>query len=184
VVEHGVLDPGYRYTGELASLGVVVNEPLRRRRVAGTDLVLDFAERFDVDVYGMGVAPLAAHSRRLAGRLHEDLPQHELHAVLGRHRAYFHPYRWTSLGLSLIEAMTIGLPVLALAVTETPTVVPETAGVVSNDPSVLAAAARRWLAEPQEAEAIGRQARHVALQRFGLDRFQADWDALLKEVLR
>ncbi|MFP5394481.1 MAG: hypothetical protein ACLGI6_23810, partial [Gammaproteobacteria bacterium] len=37
VIEHGVPDPGERYTGELARIGVVVNDPLRRGRVVGAD---------------------------------------------------------------------------------------------------------------------------------------------------
>jgi len=184
VIEHGVLDPGYRYTGELTSLAVVVNEPVRRWRVAGTDLVLRMARQVDLDVYGMGMAALAERAPALAGRLHENLRQDELHARLGRHRAYFHPYRWTSLGLALIEAMTAGLPVLALATTEAPEAVPPSAGVLSNDLSRLAETARRWMADHDEAQAAGRSARRYALQRFGLHRYLDDWDAMLKEVVR
>jgi hypothetical protein len=184
VIEHGVVDPGHSYTGELASLAVVVNEPVRRWRVAGTDLLLRMARQVDVDVYGMGMAALAERAPELTGRLHEDLPQHDLHARLGRHRAYFHPYRWTSLGLALIEAMTIGMPVLALATTEAPEAVPPAAGVLSNDLSRLAETARRWMADSDEALEAGRCARDYALQRFGLSRYLNDWDALLKEVGR
>jgi hypothetical protein len=32
VIEHGVPDPGYRYTGEFEAAALVVNEPLRRGR--------------------------------------------------------------------------------------------------------------------------------------------------------
>jgi glycosyltransferase involved in cell wall biosynthesis len=184
VIEHGVVDPGYRYSGERRSLAVVVNEPVRRWRVAGTDLVLRMARSVDVDVYGMGVRALAERAPQLVGRLHEDLPQHRLHAELGRHRAYFHPYRWTSLGLSLIEAMTAGLPVLALSTTEAPLAIPPAAGVLSNDLSRLVEVARRWMADPQEASEAGLQARRYALQRYGLSRYLDDWDALLKEVVR
>jgi glycosyltransferase involved in cell wall biosynthesis len=184
VIEHGVIDPGYRYTGELASLAVVVNEPVRRWRVAGTDLVLRMARTVDVDVYGMGMAAFQERAPQLAGHLHDDLPQHRLHAELGRHRGYFHPYRWTSLGLSLIEAMTAGLPVLALSTTEAPDAVPTGAGVLSNDLVRLTEVARRWMADPDEALAMGLIARHGALQRYGLGRYLNDWDALLKEVSR
>ena len=184
VIEHGVVDPGYRYTGELASLAVVVNEPVRRWRVAGTDLVLRMARHVDVDVYGMGMSALAERAPHLADRLHEDLPQAQLHAQLGRHRAYFHPYRWTSLGLALIEAMTAGLPVLALSTTEAPEAVPPGAGVLSNDLSRLVEVARRWMVDPEEALEAGQFARSYAIQRYGLHRYLDDWDALLKEVAR
>jgi hypothetical protein len=186
VVEHGVPDGGYRYTGEHADLVAVVNEPVRRWRVAGTDLLLRFAGALPMHVYGMGMAALAerAAAEGVSLGLHDDLPQHRLHQVLGTHRAYLHPYRWTSLGLALLEAMTAGLPVLALSTTEAPEAVPPEAGLVTNDIEALLATAARWLADPDEARDRGLAARRHALSRYGLPRFLADWDRLLKEVTR
>lgn len=183
VIEHGVPDPGHLYTGEEERLGVVVNEPVRRWRVAGTDLMLWIAEQVPVSVYGMQVQPLAQRAPALAGHVYQDVRQDRLHPRLAQHRAYLHPYRWTSLGLSLIEAMTLGMPVLALAATAAPEAVPSEAGVVSADTRVLADTARRWLADPAEARARGDAARRHALENFGLDRFLADWQELIKEVV-
>jgi glycosyltransferase involved in cell wall biosynthesis len=112
----------------------------------------------------------------------EDLPQHAMHAELARRRLYLHLTRWTSLGLSLVEAMTMGMPVVVLATTEAPTVVPPTAGVVSADLERLVSGARALLADPDAARAAGEVARSAALDRFGLERFLTDWDTLLKEV--
>ena len=53
-----------------------------------------------------------------------DLPQDRLHTEMARRRVYLHPVRWTSLGLSLIEAMMLGMPVVALATTEAAVDVP------------------------------------------------------------
>lgn len=183
VVEHGVIDPGYRYTGELESLAAVVNEPVRRWRVAGADLLLAMSQSMPVEVYGMGLDALVVRAPQFVGKIH-DLPQHRLHDRIGHHRAYFHPYRWTSLGLALIEAMTLGMPVLGLPTTAAPEAVPGSAGVLSSDPDVLRRTARRWTNEPDEARERGRAARRFALSRFGLHRFLDDWDALLKEVTR
>jgi hypothetical protein len=44
--------------------------------------------------------------------------------------------------------------------------------------------AQRWLHDRDEAREVGRAAREHALRRFGLARFLADWDRLLKEVAR
>jgi glycosyltransferase involved in cell wall biosynthesis len=174
VVEHGILDPGHRYTGELDRAAVVVNEARRRGRVTGTDLLERF-ERLGVplDLFGMDAAALGGI---------EDLPQEQLHTELARRRCYVHPIRWTSLGLSLIEAMTLGMPVVALATTEAVEAVPPQAGVVSTRVDVLARAARELLADPARARAMGDAARAHALERFGVDRFLADWDELLGEV--
>jgi glycosyltransferase involved in cell wall biosynthesis len=75
--------------------------------------------------------------------------------------------------------MHLGMPVVALATTEVPEAVPPDAGVVSNRPDVLAAALRRFVAEPEAAVACGRAARRGALARYGLRRFLDDWDVVL-----
>jgi glycosyltransferase involved in cell wall biosynthesis len=92
-----------------------------------------------------------------------------------------HTSRWTSLGLSLLEAMHLGLPVVALATTEVSRAVPASAGVVTNRPDELAVAVRRFVHDRDEAAAVGAAAREAALSRYGLARFLADWDARLAE---
>jgi glycosyltransferase involved in cell wall biosynthesis len=181
VIEHGVVDPGYDYTGELARAAVVVNEPVRRGRVTGTDLLPALDEAMPIDLFGMG-ARAAAPALGVHG--FEDLPQVALHREVARRRVYLHPVRWTSLGLSLIEAMQLGMPVVALATTAVPEAVPPEAGVVSNDPAVIGAALRHLHADPEEARRLGKAGRAAALERFGLDRFLDDWDRLLKEVTK
>ena len=182
VVEHGIPDPGYRWSGTEASLAVVVNEPVRRWQVAGMDHAVTVARRSPVAVYGMGLDGLAERFQTGLTGLHEDVPQAELHERMPRHRAYLHPYRWTSLGLALVEAMTLGMPVVVLAATAAPASVPADAGVVSDDVAVLAAHARRLLDDADLAREQGLAARRHALARFGIDRFVGDWDLVLKEL--
>ncbi|MGW0217927.1 glycosyltransferase [Micromonospora chokoriensis] len=183
VVDHGIVAPTVSYTGELDRLAVVINEPVRRGRVTGTDLLPRFAEIAPLDVFGMGVAGLADHLGLPADRLtsHDDVPQHRMHAELGRRRAYLHLCRWTSLGLSLIEAMAIGMPVVALATTEAVMAVPPEAGALATRTDTLLDAARRFIDEPATARQAGAAARTAARDRYGLDRFLADWDRLLEE---
>ncbi|MEW2386626.1 glycosyltransferase [Micromonospora sp. NPDC047707] len=183
VVDHGVVPPAAEYTGELERLAVVINEPVRRWRVTGTDLLSRFAEIAPLDVFGMKVAGLADHLGLPADRLtsHDDLPQARMHAELGRRRAYLHLCRWTSLGLSLIEAMTIGMPVVALATTEAVMAVPAEAGALSTRVDDLLDATRRLMADPALARRAGAAGRAAAWERYGLERFLADWDRLLEE---
>ena len=185
VVEHGIVEPAVRYTGELRRLAVVTNEPIRRWRVTGTDLLPRFAAIAALDVFGMGVADLPARlglgPERIA--VVDDPPQAAMQRELARRRAYVHVCRWTSLGLSLIEAMTIGVPVVALATTEAIAAVPPDAGVLSTNVGQLVDAAQWLLDDPDAAHRLGRQARRAALDRYGLDRFLADWDRLLEDEL-
>jgi hypothetical protein len=186
VIEHGIVDPGERYTGELARAAVVVNEPVRRGRYTGGDLLPLLSEAAPLDVFGMGLSGLddsyGLDKSRLG--LFEDLPQAAMHAELARRRVYVHPVRWTSLGLSLLEAMHLGMPVVALATTEAVEAVPDEAGVLSTRPQRLAAAVRTFVDDPDAARLAGKAARAAALERYGLARFLADWDRLLEEVTR
>lgn len=185
VVEHGVVDPGHRWTGELARAAVVVNEPLRRGRTTGTDLLPALAQATPLDVFGMRTEGLARQLGLSPARCQtRDLPQAALHDELARRRFYLHPVRWTSLGLSLIEAMHLGMPVVGLATTEAVEAVPETAGVLSTNPDVLARAAHDLLNDADAAATAGRAARRAALDRYGLKRFLTDWDQLMEEVTR
>jgi Glycosyl transferases group 1 len=181
VIEHGIPDPGYRYTGDVPHAAVVINEPVRRWRVTGTDLLPRFAAQAPLDVFGMAVSQLPANGRITT---FEDLPQARMHAELARRRVYLHPIRWTSLGLSLLEAMLLGMPVVALATTEVVEAVPPDAGVVSTRMDLLAGALRAFIADPDLAEHTGVAARATARRRYALDRFCTDWDQLIKEVSR
>ncbi|GAA3834616.1 glycosyltransferase [Sphaerisporangium flaviroseum] len=176
VIEHGVVDPGHLYTGELPRAGVVVNEPIRRGRIAGTDLLPSFAAAAPLDVFGMKVTGLPYGT-------FEDPPQRKMHAELARRRVYLHPYRWTSLGLSLIEAMLLGMPIVALATTEAVEAVPAEAGVISTRVATLTAALESFVSDRTRAAQAGKAARAAALSRYGLDRFLAEWDGLLGEVV-
>ncbi|MEU5576817.1 glycosyltransferase [Streptomyces huasconensis] len=183
VIEHGIVDPGHRYTGRLARAAVVVNEPVRRGRHTGTDLLPALSEAAPLDVFGMRTEGLAAHLGLPEDRCRAaDLPQGELHGALAERRLYLHPIRWTSLGLSLLEAMHLGMPVVALATTEAVEAVPPGAGTLSTRPEVLARAARRYLEEPEAAAEDGARARQAALERYGLKRFLHDWERVMTEA--
>ena len=184
VIEHGVLDPGRQWTGEHVATAVVINEPARRARVTGSDLLEGFGKVGPIDLFGIDTDRLAQTLGRPSWlSVGGNLPQRELHAAMAARRCYLHPFRWTSLGLSLIEALLLGMPVVALATTGTPDAVPAGCGIVSNDLRVLREAVaglhrdRAWAAE------LGHAGRAHALDRFALDRFLEEWDYLL-EVIR
>jgi glycosyltransferase involved in cell wall biosynthesis len=185
VVEHGIIDPGHQYSGDWARAAVVVNDPVRRGRAVGTDLLPTLARAAPLDVFGMNVHALPSAVDLPPDRLwtFEDLPQDRMHRELARRRVYVHTARWTSLGLSLLEAMHLGMPVVALATTEAVAAVPPQAGVVSTRVEELTAAVWRFVHDPSEAQQVGAAARQAALERYGLSRFLADWDARLRSLV-
>lgn len=185
VIEHGVIDPGQQWSGSMDAAAVVVNEPARRARVTGTDLLVRFGEALTIDVFGLGMPQLDDHLGCPPWlRTHDDVPQAEMHEQIAQRRCYVHPFRWTSLGLSLIEAMLLGMPVVALATTDVPDAVPPGAGVVSNDVEALVDTTRRLSHDMEAASALGAAARQHALERFSLERFLSHWNRLLEEACR
>ncbi len=175
VIEHGIVDPGLRYTGAQSRLAIVVNEPKRRGRAVGADLIERFRAVAPVDLFGIDTEALGGYG---------SLPPETLYDELATRRAYVHTSRWTSLGLSLLEAMHLGMPVVALATSETPRAVGRGCGWISNDPEMLACACRTLLADRDLAREVGRRGRERVLQRYGLRRFLDDWDRAFEEVTR
>jgi glycosyltransferase involved in cell wall biosynthesis len=185
VIEHGIVDPGRRWTGELPHAAVVVNDPVRRGRSVGTDLLPGLCDVGPLDVFGMRVDRLAGAMSVPPGRLttYENLPQDRMHDELARRRVYVHTSRWTSLGLSLLEAMHLGMPVVVVAATEAPVAVPPEAGLVTTRRDELAAGVARFLTDRDLAEQAGNAARQHALEHYGLKRFLGDWDRVLASTL-
>ena len=176
VVEHSVaIDPTVRYQGELARGIVVANCMQRRPRIAGLDLFQQVRQTIPLDAAGMETEAFGGLG---------DIPYRDLHRRVAGYRFLFSPMRYTSLPLAVIEAMTIGMPVVALATTELPTVIENgVTGYLSCNPEELVARMEHLLADPDHARQLGERARSVALERFGLDRFSRAWIAAFDRAL-
>ncbi|MGL6158508.1 MAG: glycosyltransferase family 1 protein, partial [Ralstonia mannitolilytica] len=115
VIEHGVhLPVPARYSGDLARGIVVVNHLARRGRRLGADVFDTLRRQVPLDLVGMGAEDAGGIGE--VGNLH-------LPAFCARYRFFFNPIRYTSLGLAVVEAMTIGMPIVGLATTEMSTVI-------------------------------------------------------------
>lgn len=174
VIDHGVTDHGHLYTGELERGLTVVNGLARRGRRLGADVFARAKAQLPLDLVGM----LAEEAGGLG-----EVPPGELPAFSAPYRFFFHPIRYTSLGLGLLEAMTLGMPVVGLATTELPTIVRDGEnGFIATDETALHVAMRRLLADRGLARAIGAAGRETVLARFGIGRFADDWDRLLRRA--
>ncbi|WP_345815169.1 glycosyltransferase family 4 protein [Paraburkholderia sp. PREW-6R] len=174
VIEHGVVVPeGVRYSGELARGIVVVNHLAQRGRRLGADVFTETRERVPLDLVGMDAQSLAGIG---------EIGNLELAAFTARYRFFFNPIRWTSLGLAIVEAMTIGMPIVGLATTELATVIRNGEnGFIHTDVDALVDAMNALIRDPGEARRLGEGARLTALERFHIDRFAQEWhDTLLR----
>lgn len=175
VINHSVaIDTTVRYTGRHQQGIVVVNELQRRGRMAGFDLYEQLRQRLPLTVVGMKSAEIGG-----IGEIHYS----RLHQTVADYRFLFSPMRYSSLPLAVIEAMTIGMPIVALATTELPRVIQNGVhGFVSTDPGELMDAMQLLLDNPTEARRMGDNARELALRDYGLDRFIADWNVVFAEL--
>jgi glycosyltransferase involved in cell wall biosynthesis len=87
------------------------------------------------------------------------------------------------MGLAVIEAMMVGLPVVALATTEIVTVIKDGVnGFIDTDAERLTERMKLLLCDRDLSKRMGEQARSTALERFGIERFVADWNRAFLEV--
>ncbi len=175
VIEHGVIVPrDVAYRGELARGLVVINHIARRGRRLGGDIFAQVRDSVPLDLVGMG----AQEAGGIGEVLHAQLP-----AFAAQYRFFFNPIRYTSLGLAVIEAMMIGMPVVALATTEMATVIDDgISGYVDTDVARLVACMQALLGDPGLARQLGEQGRRRAMERFGIERFAQDWDQAFRHV--
>ncbi|WP_447978264.1 glycosyltransferase [Candidatus Nitrospira bockiana] len=175
VIEHGVPVPGdLRYTGELDRGLVIVNGLHRRGRRLGADVFERVRRRIPLDLVGME----SESAGGLGEIAHDALP-----AFTSRYRFVFNPIRYTSLGLAVCEAMSLGMPIIGLATTEMATAVENgVSGYVDTDVDRLIERMRELLRSPEHAKRLGEGARRTARRRFGIARFVEAWHRTLVEV--
>jgi hypothetical protein len=175
VIEYGVPAPGgVGYRGDLERGLVIANHLHHRGRYMGTDLFLQVRTQLPLELVGMSAEELDG----LGEIGHGQLP-----AFASRYRFLFSPVRYSGLGLSLIEAMMVGMPIVALATSEMATVIENgVSGYVDTNLATLAERMRLLLREPGLARQLGEGAWRRARERFSSERFVADWNQALRDV--
>ena len=175
VIEHSVaIDSTIRYSGQRPEGICVINNMQHRGRIAGYDLFKTLRKRVPLTTVGMDAEAIGG-----LGEIH----YRNLHRTVAEYRFLFSPMRYSSLPLAVIEALHIGMPIVALATTELPTVIENGIhGFVSNDPDILAERMQFLIDNPETAARMGENARQLAQERFGIQRFVADWNRLFAGI--
>jgi hypothetical protein len=171
VVEHGVIAPPLTWSGELERGLTVVNHIATRGRRLGWDIFQAARREVPLDLVGMGEEAM------------REVPLRDLPRFAAPYRFFFHPVRYTSLGLALIEAMMLGMPVVALATTEVASVIRNGEnGFAATSYELLLADMHRLLMDHALARHLGERGRRMAMERFGIGRFIEDWNSVFAEV--
>lgn len=174
VIEHGVMIPDVAYSGKLNRGIVVINNLPQRGRLLGFDIFQRVSEEVPLDLVGMGTDGYG-----LGEVLHTELTE-----FVAQYRFFFNPIRYTSLGLAVLEAMTLGIPVVGLATTElVNTIQNGKNGIISTDVDFLIAQMKDLLHRPDRALEIGQEGRKTALERFNIARFVSDWERTFHQCI-
>jgi glycosyltransferase involved in cell wall biosynthesis len=175
VIEHGVMvDENVSYTGEIKKGIVVINGIVKRGRRLGLDVFEKVRKQIPLDIVGMG-------SEEIGGL--GEIAIRELPAFIAQYRFFFNPIRYTSLGLSVCEAMMTGIPIIGLATTEMPATIKNNySGFVDTNINVLIKKMDMLLEDHQKAIELGKGAKETALQKFNIQRFTQDWLQAFKTV--
>jgi len=174
VIEHGVIEPEIKFTGELEKGIVVINNLPSRGRLLGLDLFLEARKHVPLDLVGMGTGDLG-----VGEILHPQLPE-----FISRYRFFFNPIRWTSLGLAICEAMMLGIPIVGLATTELSSVIQnERSGFVHTDLNYLIKKMKFLLQDKTMAVSLGNEGKKTAMERFNIKRFTTEWKELFERTI-
>jgi hypothetical protein len=175
VIDHGVVDPKVEYQGTLERGIVVINNLQLRGRRLGLDLFEYVRQYVPIDLIGINAMEVPGGVDEVA---HNELPQ-----FIAQYRFFFNPIRYTSLGLAIIEAMMIGMPIVGFATTELVSVIQTGVnGYTSLDPDVLIEYMKMLLESPRLARSVGEQGKRYAQERFAIPRFAHDWETLFASV--
>ncbi len=168
VIEHGVMvDKNVKYSGELNKGIVVINGIVKRGRRLGYDVFKKVKEKIPLDIVGMFSED--------AGGLGE-INNRELSSFIAKYRFFFNPIRYTSLGLSVCEAMMTGMPVVGLATTEMAVTIKNNfSGYVHTDLNFLIDKMQMLLDNKEKAAELGKGAQQSASEKFDIERFKRDW---------
>lgn len=174
VIDHGVLDKGDLYTGEIKKGIVIINGLVKRGRRLGLDVFEKVRKKIPLDIVGMG-------SEEVGGL--GEINNSNLSSFISEYRFFFNPIRYTSLGLSVCEAMMAGMPVIGLATTEMVTAVKnDYSGYIDTNIDALIEKMDTLLQDKPKAEELGQGARQTALERFNINRFTEDWHKTFASV--
>jgi starch synthase len=215
VVHNGIDTEAWRPvpdTGALARLGIDPDRPSvvfvgRIARQKGVDHALAAAASIDPgaqvvlcagapDTAEIGAEMRARAAALAAGRdgvvwIEDMLPRTDLAQVLSAASVFLCPSVYEPFGLTNLEAMACGLPVVATAVGGIPEIVVEgvTGHLVPYDPDhaafavALATRVNELLADPGRAAAMGRAGRARAVEAFGWPAVADRTVALYEKVL-
>jgi len=175
IIHHG-MDTDY-WNGWIGGDGKVMTavwDYIRRDRICGFSLWKEVTEGLQVNPWGdtPGLSKVA------------DGPDHLLN--LYRNASVFlNTTLWSSCPFSLLEAMSVGCPIVTTATTMMPEFIEDGVnGFITNDPITMKNRLRELINNQNLAKQIGDAGRQTIIEQFGQQRFIDEWNEAFWKVAK
>lgn len=173
IIYHGIPTSKVKWTGEIPkAISAVYNLP--ERTECGPDIYQEVASQVPITLYGF-------NSERFGG--FGQLSNDKLQMEFAKHRVYFNSTRASSVPMAMLEAMSIGMPIVSTATTELPDIIKDGAnGFISSDTNVLAEKLKLLINDIGLAKKLGQKAQKTIKDNFSIKRFIKEWNNLFKLI--
>jgi len=92
---------------------------------------------------------------------------------------------WSTTPFSLLEAMSVGCPIVTTATTAMPEFIKDGVnGFITNDPKTMKERLRQLMNDPELGKKIGNAGRQTIIEQFGLQKFLDEWNKTFWKVIR
>lgn len=176
VIYHGIEIPkNIRWTG-MDARAVNVTNFLPGRPECGNALWFSMSKKIPMELYGM-------ESEKYGGT--GPVQNRLLRKKLARYRVYFNPTVASSVPMAMLEAMSVGLPVVSMKSTELPYIIKNGInGFISENRDILKNKLNLLLSNKKLAEKLGKNARKTIENKFSINEFIYKWNKLLGEIIK
>lgn len=175
IIHHG-MDTEF-WNGWIGGDGKVMTavwDYVRRDRICGFSLWKEVTQGLKVNPWGEtpGLSKMADNSDHL-----RDLYRHA--------SVFLNTTLWSSCPFSLLEAMSVGCPIVTTATTSIPEFIEDGVnGFITNDPVVMKERLKELIADKDMALEIGAAGRETVLKQFGQQQFLDAWNKAFWKVAR
>lgn len=174
IIYHGIEIPDVTWTGEeLKAIGAVNNLP--ERVECGPDIWQAIVAQVPATLYGVNSEKFGG-----LGPIENDKLKHEL----ARHRVFFNSATASSVPMAMLEAMSVGTPVVTTATTDLPNIIQDGRnGFISNDTNYLVGKIKLLLENKDLALKIGQAGQQTIEEKFSIDRFVNEWNMAIEATV-
>lgn len=173
IIHHG-MDTDYwdGWTGGDGKVMTAVWDYVRRDRICGFSLWKEVTQGLETNPWGEspGLSKMADSTDHLR--------------ELYRHASVFlNTTLWSSCPFSLLEAMSVGCPIVTTATTSLPEFIEDGVnGFITNDPRTMKERLEELIKDQDKAREIGAAGRATVLEQFGQQRFLDEWNEAFWKV--